>query len=154
MVKKRNEFGEPEHRFGGEMRQGCLIEPELPAGVCKEMMKGLKEYVDGRFLANAEALIHRTKETDAHFLVLNGNQARLDKDRDEYLRYDLYDSEHKSLINRIDKLSQRIADIQLWRAAIGGKADKTNVIATLAMITTGIIGLISIILAVAHYFKG
>ena len=150
MTSKRNEFGEPEHHTGD--RRSCV--PEPPAPVCAEKMNSLRDYVDGRFIANAEALIHRTKETDAHFLVLNNNQARLDKDRDEYLRYDLYDSEHKSLINRIDKLSQRIADIQLWRAAIGGKADKANTIAVLAMITTGIIGLISIVLAVAHFFKG
>lgn len=140
-------FGEPEYRTPGDRRAGCTIEAEPPSPVCAEKMKGLKEYVDGRFAANAEALVHRTKETDAHFLSLNNSQARLDKDREEYLREELYRSEHTNLVSRVDKLSNRIGEIQLWRAGIEGKSSRSNLVAILAIA-------ISVIFGILHFFQG
>jgi hypothetical protein len=139
-------FGEDEHR-SGDRRSSCGLVADPPSPVCSEKMKGLKEYVDGRFSANAEALVHRTKETDAHFLSLNNSQARLDKDRDEYLRQDIYKSEHQNLVSRVDKLSQRIGEIQLWRAGMEGKASRSNLVAMVAIA-------ISIIFGILHFFQG
>jgi hypothetical protein len=131
-------FGEDEHR-SGDRRSSCGLVADPPSPVCSEKMKGLKEYVD--------ALVHRTKETDAHFLSLNNSQARLDKDRDEYLRQDIYKSEHQNLVSRVDKLSQRIGEIQLWRAGMEGKASRSNLVAMVAIA-------ISIIFGILHFFQG
>jgi len=148
MSSKRNEFGEPEYRRGGDRRRaGCNIEPEPPSPVCAEKMQGLREYLDGRFEANAEALVHRTKETDAHFLTLNNSQARLDKDRDDYLRHDIYKSEHANLVSRVEKLSNKIGEVQLWRAGVEGKASRSNLVAVVAII-------ISVIFGLLHFYQG
>ena len=139
-------LGEEEQR-SGDRRSSCGLVADPPSPVCSEKMRNLKEYVDGRFSANAEALAHRTKETDAHFLSLNNSQARLDKDRDEYLREDIYKSEHQNLVSRVDKLSTRIGEIQLWRATAEGKSSKSNLIAMVALA-------ISVIFGLLHFFQG
>ena len=94
------EFGEHEHRTPGDRRTPCMTEP--PAPVCAERMDRLREYVDGRFDANAEALVLKSKETDAHLLNLNNAQTRLDKDRDEFLRIREYKINHKNLEEKIE----------------------------------------------------
>jgi len=143
MSPKRTEFGERDYRRGGDRRRaGCTIEEEPPSPVCAEKMQGLREYVDGRLEANAEALVHRTKETDAHFLSLNNSQARLDKDRDDYLRQDIYKSEHSNLVNRFEKLSNKIGEVQLWRAGVEGRASRSNLVAVVAIIISVIFGLL------------
>ena len=143
MPTKCNEFGEVEHRLGE--RRSCI--PTPPAPVCSEKMERLREYVDGRFDSNAEALVLRTKETDAHFLSLNSSQSRLDKDRDDYLRQDIYKSEHANLVSRVDKLSTRIGEIQLWRAGIEGRSSRSNLVAVVAII-------ISVIFGLLHFYQG
>ena len=139
-------FGEDEHR-SGDRRSSCGLVADPPSPVCSEKMKGLKDYVDGRFNANVEALVLRTKEIDAHLLSLNNSQARLDKDRDDYLRQDIYKSEHQNLVSRVDKLSTRISEIQLWRATAEGKSSKSNLIAMVALA-------ISVIFGLLHFFQG
>ena len=145
MPTKRNEFGEPDSRTPGDRRTPCMT--DTPAPVCAERMERLREYVDGRFDANAEALVHRTKETDAHFLSLNNSQARLDKDRDDYLRHDIYKSEHQNLVSRVDKISTKIGEIQIWRAGVEGKASRSNLVAVVAII-------ISVIFGLLHFYQG
>mgnify|MGYP001409707346 FL=1 len=94
-----------------------MVEPPVP--VCAERMDRLREYVDGRFEATAEALVLKAKETDAHFLNLNNSQARLDKDRDEFLRVREYKINHKNLEEKIedankiiDRNSNRLTNIE------------------------------------------
>jgi hypothetical protein len=143
VTTKRTEFGEIEHRLGE--RRSCVSEP--PAPVCKERMERLREYIDAQQKSNAEALVNRAKEIDAHLANLNNAQARLDKDRDQFLRQELYLSEHRNLIERIDKISVKLSNVELWRAALEGKASRANVISIFAMVITTIFALL-------HFYQG
>ena len=106
MTPKRDQYGEHDDRTPGDRRTPCMIEPPVP--VCAERMDRLREYVDGRFEATAEALTHKTKENDAHFLNLNNSQSRLDKDRVEFLRIREYKINHKNLEEKIEETNKVI----------------------------------------------
>lgn len=86
---------------------------------CSEKMRSLREYIDTIFAANQEALIQRTKVIDSRLDILNGEQARLEKDRIAFLRSSEYKIEHKNLQDKIedcrliiDRNSDRLTKIE------------------------------------------
>lgn len=153
MPKKLREFGEFECR-DGERRSGC--EPVEP--VCKEKMSRLREYVDTRFDANADALINRTKEIDAHLMHLNNAQSRLDADRQAFLRKAEYNIEHdglkeivkenkESIEKSVDENKKDMGLIREWKAGLEGKASRSNLISAIAVV-------LSLIVAILHFIQG
>jgi hypothetical protein len=128
-----------------ERKAGCV--PDPPSPVCSEKMRALREVLDTQARAVADALVQRSREIDAHLHILNNAQSRLDADRDDFLRQDLYKSEHRSLVEKVDKISNRMNDIQLWRAGVEGKSSRSNLVAVAALI-------ISVIFGLLHFYQG
>ena len=153
MTSKRN-FGEPEKRTGERRSNYC---DPVAEKVCNDKhhymemnfvdkIDHLRESVDSRFKANAEALVLKAAENAAHFSSLNNAQARLDAFQGEFLRTELYNSEHKNLVDRVDKQSGKINTIELWRAGLEGRASRSNLISIIAI-------LLSLIFSILHFWR-
>lgn len=137
MGNKLRGFGEIDQRTG-ERRSNCVITPVPPSPVCNEKMERLREYIDTRFQSEADALVQRTKVIDFRLDNLNGEQERLDKDRQDFLRAGEYRIEHKNLSDKVDILIR-------WQSYMEGKASRANLISVIAMITASLFALIHIV---------
>jgi hypothetical protein len=142
MTTKRTEYGEHDDRTPGDRRR-CMAVDEKN---CDDKHHYMGKLIDHRFEAMDLALSLRTKEVDNHFAHLNNAQARLDRDRDEFLRLELYKSEHQNLVDRVDKQSVKMGEIEKWRAGLEGKASLSNFIAVLAIV-------ISLVFSILHFIK-